>query len=323
MRSSPGLAFLFVAFFCTAVDGCSSDDTAVSGAADAATDGAANAPGDSAVEGGAAKSLGAACKGDADCNAGLFCYNAESGIDHWPASGMCAARCTDDKSCTALEPGAKCWSLATRDKLCYAGCTLGGPVTGVTTALNPSKCGGRSDLGCYKPTDNTDPFCAPSCNDDSACAAGEKCDLGRGFCSKTSTANAGDIGLGYKRDGGTEIACSTTYRRIDAPADVLYCSAPCVVGVLPACGWNGTGKANAGCIFAPTGGGAGDLGNCAELCDCDSDCRAPLRCREVDPQLANGYGRAGACGGTGPLVAACADAGSAADAGDAGDAATD
>jgi len=83
-----------------------------------------------------------------------------------------------------------------------------------------------------------------------------------------------------------------------------------------ACVWmERHGKASAGCLFGPTGSKAGDLGHCAELCDCDSDCRAPLGCHQIDPIFAKAYGRAGGCGGGGPLVAKCADAGTSGDAG--------
>lgn len=252
--------------------------------------------------------MGAKCSADSDCASGLICYGPISGFDRWPASGMCTARCAETSECTALESGSACWTLEGNRRYCLAGCKNGGSLTGVTSPLQADKCHGRSDLGCWNAPDPYEPACMPSCNNDSACGPDSTCDIGQGLCTKNAP-DAGDIGIGYERDGGQQLACSTGYRRLDTTTDVLYCAAVCTLGVQPSCGFGGTGKASAACIFGPPGGGAGDLGSCAELCDCDSDCRAPLECRKLAPAYVNAFGRTGVCGGKDPLLAKCADGG--------------
>ena len=298
-----------IALLLLGICGCSATEAAPAPVADTSTDTtvedvAITPDAETAATGG---TLGAKCAADGDCATGLLCWSEKTGRDRWPSGGLCTAPCGKDDECTALEAGARCWEFD-GTKFCVAGCDLGGTLTGASTPLDPTKCHGRTELGCWKPTAAIDPFCAPSCNGDAACPGG-KCDPGKGLCTKVAAGTTDSIGLGYQLDGGTAIECSTGYRRLDTPTGVLFCTALCTLGVVPSCGWDGSGKARAACVFGPTGARAGDLGFCGELCDCDSDCRAPLRCRKLEAKPAATYGRQGLCGGTNALAPACGDAG--------------
>jgi hypothetical protein len=73
---------------------------------------------------------------------------------------------------------------------------------------------------------------------------------------------------------------------------------PSLVG----CGWSGEGSADAACLFgtllSPAGdAGAGDVGLCGALCDCNDDCNAVSdRCLdETGGDVLSLFGRNGYC----------------------------
>jgi hypothetical protein len=259
--------------------------------------------------------LGSACTVDGDCASGLSCWTEKTGRDEWPKRGICTMPCTTDGECDDKTKGSLCVSSNRKppqQKFCYPGCTAGGATLDKPTMmLDPAKCGGRADLGCqYAAADRQ--YCFPTCSGDEGCGSG-KCDPYWGLCAKGITEDMyKDIGNGYAPDSGVEVGtveCSTRFLMTD-PDGVRFCSASCTVGVVPSCGWNGMGKANAACLSLPPGGGVGDRARCVELCDCDSNCRAPLRCVKLKPSLATEFGRVGFCAGSGESYAAsCGDAG--------------
>ncbi|HET9933179.1 MAG TPA: hypothetical protein VFQ35_20890, partial [Polyangiaceae bacterium] len=77
------------------------------------------------------------------------------------------------------------------------------------------------------------------------------------------------------------------------------CSGFCNLGLATACGWDGTGKADAACLFAQgfnESPAAGDSGFCGQLCDCNSDCRNPkFSCVALVDAEAKIVKRAGYC----------------------------
>ncbi|HEV8246850.1 MAG TPA: hypothetical protein VGP93_13825, partial [Polyangiaceae bacterium] len=78
------------------------------------------------------------------------------------------------------------------------------------------------------------------------------------------------------------------------------CSAFCNLGSVYGCGFDGTGQADAACLFATViapDPGAGDVGLCGQLCDCNSDCGTPGDyCAPLGvPDLETLWQRAGYC----------------------------
>ena len=78
------------------------------------------------------------------------------------------------------------------------------------------------------------------------------------------------------------------------------CSALCNLGSVVGCGYSGDGKADAACLFATIFApdpGAGDVGLCGQLCDCNSDCKAPDEvCAPLGvPELEQFWSRPGYC----------------------------
>ncbi len=81
------------------------------------------------------------------------------------------------------------------------------------------------------------------------------------------------------------------------------CLETCVVGASGSCALDGdAGAASLACVPGAQivkvlgGGGFGDAGVCATLCDCNADCSSPgYVCIELDPTLASALGRPGYC----------------------------
>jgi hypothetical protein len=103
----------------------------------------------------------------------------------------------------------------------------------------------------------------------------------------------------------------------DSDTDFKLCSGTCNLAVATACGWDGTGKADAACLFAPgfvDSPAAGDMGYCDQLCDCSADCRNPkLSCVALSASEAKVFKRAGYCtlpqAGSGTVISTCPQAG--------------
>jgi hypothetical protein len=221
---------------------------------------------------------------------------------------LCVLDCARDASvCEAADASSKCVVLddkGTTDKaddvaFCLPRCALGDPAT------NDDKCRGRIDLVCNEDTAGTGlGYCRPACRADLDCGT-RRCDLRTGLCSDMPPAGdpigaACDVGMS-KCAGGC----------IDHGSNYAECSGVCSFGT-PGCGQDPSAAPpyNFFCYLDPSGrGGAGDLGYCTRVCDCDDDCaRADAVCEPQDSLKAK-TGRAGVCasktfasGGTRPSI---------------------
>jgi hypothetical protein len=226
-----------------------------------------------------------------------------------------------NSDCTKLAAGAIC-----SDGLCLEGCAVG---SGAAT-----KCHDRADFSCQyvnevKTTDicTTDDDCAGSAVCDSGtcitvitacqpnCASDEDCgdafcNIGTGFCQTTQKTGlpVGSACTPAKAGSTAADPCSGMCIG-DSAGTFSLCSGICTFGVLGGCGWNGTGKADAGCLFVPRyvkgAPDAGDLGYCGQLCDCNDDCLNPTaKCLSFAAvglsDYETAYGRKGYCGTADP-----------------------
>jgi len=317
-----GRALLALLFAGVIVAACGDEDAESSGgggtggtaSTDAAPDTSNDVQSDTADSGGG--TLGAQCGSDTDCVQGLSCWHDDGVEDRYPAHGLCTVACEDDATCSSLSLGAKCvlpWSGATPgSKRCVEACKAKTPGFSSATAGMPAdKCHGRNDMACYEGR------CGPRCNDDSACSTG-KCSAKTGYCHtgqvETWTDNLGQpVSSNFECPAGLITNSTAT-----------VCTPACTLGVVPSCGWKGPGTAAAAACLPALGGGQGDLGMCLALCDCDSDCTAPLKCVALSSGVQQATERKGYCW-MGQQSLTCADAGADASDGDvdAADAAAD
>lgn len=271
--------------------------------------------------------LGKACVTDANCGANLFCV-----VDPAVPNGFCSADCVDDGDCEKLSPGSQC--LTSPDGgICFQGCEFG---SGALTA----KCQGREDFSCqlfavdqsgticsrdadcavvgpaYFCISNTcvSSACLPTCGSDADC--GELfCDLASGFCVADKPTG---LALGSKCDPDADPdPCAGVCIGAADSSDGL-CSGICNLGAPSACGWDGTGPADSGCLFVPgfnDMAGLGDAGFCGQLCDCTRDCRSSeFACVELSSAAAKVFKRAGVCaipGAEDKVLSTCPSAGGA------------
>ena len=238
--------------------------------------------------------LGAACTSAQDCRHGLECVTSDSKLVHGegPSSGMCLAQClVEHDFCAAVDATAKCIVLddggtaSTSDDLAYClpGCKLG---------VQPGaadKCRGRSDLVCTEyPAGAGSGYCRPSCRSDIDCAP-RSCDLSTGLCA--DSARSGDpIGaacnLNASQCAGGCTAQGSTYSE---------CSGVCSFGT-EGCGQKTDPPLDYFCaIGATTASGPGDLGYCAKLCNCDTDCGRTDAVCKPEADLLTKAGKHGFC----------------------------
>jgi hypothetical protein len=244
--------------------------------------------------------IGAACSSGQDCRKGLDCLTADSKVinGEGPSAGMCLAKCLPDHDfCKELDARSKCIVLynggTPSDPLddlayCLPGCQIG------KQANEPDKCRGRVDLVCSEyPSGSGAGFCRPACRSDVDCG-NRSCDLSTGLCSDR-IASGDAIGAACDPTAPTTSSCAGGC--ISHGSTYGECSGVCSYGTA------GCGQADTDlpldyyCYLDPTtGSGAGDLGYCSRLCDCDKDCaRADAVC-EPQPNLVAATGRAGVCG---------------------------
>jgi hypothetical protein len=294
----------------------------------AGTAGTGGEPGD-AGDAGAADFLGAKCKSDADCAAGVCLL--PDGNDFYgfagPANGYCTIDCTDYANdytlpdpCAALAPNASCVPIAQTGTtvsraVCFAGCTLGEPpVDGIDNVLDLNKCHGRRDQACVQPTDDQGnpvgiPYCEPLCQKDKDCSAvGRKCDPRLKLCVDDAHLTQGaPLGascadwVSSNGDAGTACAGVCLALRKDSngtgtdPDNIAYfCSERCVFNTIDGCGYYNTPKGGV-CLLAGDNTGKSDEAYCLQMCDVDADCAAYGAAHEnvyCDPiGVDNGWGR--------------------------------
>jgi hypothetical protein len=266
--------------------------------------------------------LGAACASDADCDTNLTCItSASTALDGAGAPrGLCTASCADGgaATCESLESGAVCLNFGTDIApalYCVQGCQFG-PVGSGT--FNPNKCHGREEVACaalFGPTGTrcaseqdclpgelcdgecyqVIPGCLPQCNADSDC--GDRfCDPATGLCMGSPKAGLllGDE-CTQPPAGGVDPCRGTCIGLVGTaggtPTDFV-CGENCTIGTVASCGWEGPASrtpAPGFCLLSSTivgehgGPGSGDRGTCAQLCNCNADCRhASFVCISLD-----------------------------------------
>jgi hypothetical protein len=103
---------------------------------------------------------------------------------------------------------------------------------------------------------------------------------------------------GAAAEGGQGLLCDGLCVRLDDATSV--CSHRCVFGEMTECAASSGGLRRGGCVFASVGGGIGDVGYCAELCDCSDDCIEPTFVCDAfdDAGLEAAFGRKGVCTAT-------------------------
>jgi hypothetical protein len=237
--------------------------------------------------------LGAACTTDLGCATGLSCWTYVSELDfippQFPSGGMCTTICGNDSTCAPLAANAQCDPTL---KVCVEACVPGGGDGGFDRA----KCQGRHDMACNLASP---PECAPTCNANEDCPTNSSCAGATGMCRVGAPPTNLSAVIGRAADGGV---CGTAIQlKVFRPTGggfLFYCSALCTLGAPYGCGWDG-GAFPASTYCLPIPGHpdttTGDLGECARLCDCDTDCVYPLVCAAMSAEDAAKTGHRGAC----------------------------
>jgi hypothetical protein len=248
--------------------------------------------------------LGGPCQFDWECSeSGLGCMRADSGLldAASPAKGLCTVSCAADESvCAAIEPGAQCLKLPSGAAYCVEGCTFGP----IGAGFSSDKCHGRTEMACSPIAAGGGlGACVPRCNSDADCETGWNCHPRDGFCWQDPPQGS-PLGSACTPagDGGVD-PC-------EGVCDEALCGQGCTWGVTLACGFSDlTQPAPGYCLLGDDGiqlgfgPGAGDLGQCVALCDCDDQCSPPQLCLPLgDGDLVQTTQRQGFCGsGAGSL----------------------
>lgn len=156
-----------------------------------------------------------------------------------------------------------------------------------------AKCGASSEAACFPVVGSAEESCAS----DADCTEGSLCFLNEeaasdppGVCRALSgqcdfVGNAGS-GLAFGETCTlSEDACSGTCVDVGYDDGTGECEETCRVGAMSGCGEADLSTANVACAFfaydlsdAGITQGAGDVGVCAQLCRCNSDCPGTQRC---------------------------------------------
>lgn len=239
--------------------------------------------------------VGKGCTKDADCATGLTCLlpSGDALGGGGPAGGICTVDCANglQADCDAVDTGSLCVTdVAGSAFHCLEGCFIGNGVPS-----DAPKCHDRPDMACA-PTDTGDAFCAPTCRGDFECGS-RKCDPAGGLCTGTV---AGTLATGSPCDpSATANDCRgvcMSFATTGGTKDNSQCSAICSLGMPGGCGRDpkSTARPEEACVLGVPGEATGDFGECAQLCDCDTDCRNPkFVCLAVPASL--NLGRAGYC----------------------------
>ncbi|HEX4473743.1 MAG TPA: hypothetical protein VH142_01625 [Polyangiaceae bacterium] len=268
--------------------------------------GATSAGGSTSVggSGGATSSssspIGKSCLVDSDCLAGLTCVTTASDAlgGGGPPGGFCSLDCSAEDSCAQYDQGSICLQTSDTAAYCFESCTIG--------SSDANKCHARSDMACNQPLDSTGApasgpgYCSPTCRGDFDCK-GRKCDLSSGLCVDT-TAGTGKLPIGSKcTPGATVDQCTGAciqFLGVDGGSTLPICTGVCSLGQL-GCDQdpNSTAAPDSACDIPVTDTATtGDSGFCAQLCDCDSQCRFPgFICQTLPSAAVSALGRSGQC----------------------------
>ncbi len=266
--------------------------------------------------------FGASCSTTADCDDPMLTCLMDDGLSGGgPAGGLCTRACTSDTQCLELSNDAYCIDFDTNASYCVQGCITGG--AGVP------KCQSRTDLSCtllgLLPTNtscaSTDDClsgqlcstsaprvcgdivtgCLPTCGGDFDCGSGQFCDFSTGLCTDSEPSGL-PIGAPCDPNAATD-PCNGFCVPSDSTGNEGSCAAFCSFSsAFTGCGWDGTGLPDAGCLFptilSPPGDlGAGNVGICGSLCDCNADCvlSSESCIDDTAGEILNIFGREGYC----------------------------
>ena len=241
--------------------------------------------------------LGRACVKDTDCaDAQLTCLTNDGLADgNGPAKGLCTAKCTSTSQCLEISDNSFCYPFNMDEMYCIEGCSTG--------ALGSPKCHEREEVACNlfglipqgTPCATIDDCnsgelcdsatsecgtivtaCTPLCGGDFDCAVDQKCDFASGVCISTTPVGQA-LGSSCTPPVGSNPDPCNGFCLAGSNSNEGECSALCTLSpALTGCGWDGTGPAVSACLFATilSGAdvGAGDVGICGTMCDCNSDC---------------------------------------------------
>lgn len=264
--------------------------------------------------------LGQACVNDNECDpngsTGLTCLPPDTTDlgGGGPPRGLCTTPCSTNDTCWNIDENSLCVEFSPGVAYCIEGCFMGPPLP-----TDPPKCHNRPQFACT-PLDGQEigetcsttaqcPLgtvcfngeciavingCLPACTGDQDCPAETFCDREMGVCRPEST--EGDP-LGTACDPtADEDSCSGFCQRVnDVPNLQGMCAEIC--SFLSPCAWEGDEPGGV-CLFSTAineDPDIGDLGFCAQMCDCSDDCRTPgFGCVPIDG-LQAAFDRPGLC----------------------------
>jgi len=247
--------------------------------------------------------LGATCDADEDCPEQATCLK-EGGHELFgggPPRGICVAECTGSPEKCERFLDTVCVIGGEESKssraYCFPSCSPG--------VQQSDKCGARTDLACERVSaDSNAGFCRPFCTRNEECTP-SFCDQRLGVCS---TSASSDLDLGQPCSPNSEQSgCSGVC--LDLGGGFAVCSHRCSYGSTAPC--TGSGDAPGYCLFGAPGGSLGDVGYCAQVCDCNDTCGHPQAV--CDAFTSNGVrdllGASGVCAPTdeGVTDLACTD----------------
>jgi hypothetical protein len=226
--------------------------------------------------------VGLPCAADADCQGDpMFCVEATSNdvfqnqeeggviVTGGPQGGYCSARCTSNEDCAGLDELSLCNNAL---GICMSVCFPG--------QNDSAKCGTRAQLCLPVSQDGQLGICIPRCTSDAACGPGRFCDPTLfGMCVDAARPGGG-VGAPCTLDTEATDCASGLCVQYSDPANPgqaagSFCSANCTAGINSGCGFDqGSAGVRQAACFSPqiAGGGVGDLGYCAPLCDTTADC---------------------------------------------------
>jgi len=240
--------------------GCA-DDTAGCGGSGGSIAEAGGAAGSPSIEHDSAAFEGI-CGAATDCEPGMICLE-EGGTAYFgggPPAGRCTLDCLEDPTvcgdsgevvCVRTEPAGE-----EPTAHCFPACSPGDG--------DDSKCQESALTACERlPDDPELGFCRPFCGSDDDCASGH-CDRLNGVCASGSSAE--DFGKSCEPDA-EDPGCSGVCVALEDGFGV--CSHRCRYGATEPCAGS---DSSTFCAYPAEGSDFGDVGYCAELCDCQREC---------------------------------------------------